>query len=135
MNIEQALSQYGDFAIQRMTEALNDHGSIDFYKSMKKSVSGNVLEISMPIAGFYIDGGRGANKTPPPADALLSWLDRVAIPHEARFAVAKHIGKHGIPPKPFLDEFEKNLSVFEDFVYVAMKEDLITLVTKFEREN
>lgn len=75
-------------------------------KITDKSIS---LTTTLPDYAIYVDKGRKPGKMPP-LKAIAEWSKRKRINPKYNYAIAKKIGKEGIPPTNFLKPI-KNLRV------------------------
>lgn len=70
--------------------------------SMQASTDSAVMTVgsSSPYAA-YVEYGRRAGSKPPPMQAIFEWMTMKGMEadHRAAYAIAKKIGKDGIPPK------------------------------------
>lgn len=96
--------------MHKAIEAKSKHkGDKRFYKNLTYRIEKNNVIIEFPEYGKWIDWGRGRGKTPPPIKSLLGWMRFHRIDESAVWAISKHIGKEGIPARPFIGIFDKRL--------------------------
>ena len=73
----------------------------------------------------FIESGRKKDSTPPPLSAVLPWMKLRGIPEEAKFAVAKAIGKNGFKAVKITEPAIKSVAnLNRQVVQAAMKDYL-----------
>jgi len=73
----------------------------------------------------FAESGRKKDSTPPPVDNILPWMAIRGIPEEAKYAVAKYIGKHGIKAVSITQPAIKSVAAInKQIVQKAFSEDI-----------
>ena len=82
----------------------------------------------------FIESGRKKDSTPPPLSAVLPWMKLRGIPEEAKFAVAKAIGKNGFKGVKITEPAIKSVAgLNKQVVQSAMKDHLYKQILKGAR--
>lgn len=134
----EVLESYGRDAVESMrnilvTSGKDATGNLINSLSYQVSVDGDdlTLEFSMAEHGKFVESGRKPNSLPPPVSALTPWLAIRGIPQSAGFAVARSIGKKGIPPVPFFEtSVESGREKLIADLEIAFAQDLEAYITK-----
>jgi hypothetical protein len=100
------------------------------------------LEVYGEGYALNIENGRPAGSKQAPVSSIVEWMQNKGIaPYEgqtiqqAAFFIAKKIGRDGIEPKKFVEDFlEKNIASFADQALIAFGDD-IQLVIERETQN
>lgn len=73
----------------------------------------------------FAESGRKKDSTPPPVSAILPWMAIRGIPEEAKFAVAKAIGKNGVKAVAITESAIKSVkAINRQIVQKAFAEDI-----------
>lgn len=79
----------------------------------------------------FMESGRKADSTPPPVSSILPWMKTRGIPEQAKYAVAKYIGKHGFKAVSITEPAIKTTaSLNRQVVKSAVREELVKKITK-----
>jgi len=134
-NLTDVLNKYGGQMISAMKQILidNNKGDSEFIKTLNYKVVEDIddidVEFIMEDCAKWIDEGRGPGKQPP-LEAIQDWTSRKGIPESAAFAIAKSIGRFGIPPTNFLSPIRDSQQELLSLIEVASAEDLADFIRK-----
>lgn len=110
--VQKVLETYGKQVVAEMKTRLIGAGKVASgallkalgYEVEQNSASQTVLSITIDTPAneyaYYVDKGRKPGKMPP-VDNIKKWCKLKGIPEGAAWAIAKNIGKFGIPPTNF----------------------------------
>ena len=117
--LESVINKFGEAIIIEMQNELSDNGSIATAELLDSLTYDYRIDAEQIIMRFlsadyakYVEKGRSAGKYPP-VSKIQDWCEVKGINIKDSFAIAKHIYKFGIQPKPFiLNSFEKKKREF-----------------------
>jgi len=109
---QEILQELADKIIANMRAKISSNGS-DFTgnlsSSLTSNVSGNRIEISMPLYGKFVDEGTKPHM--PPVDAIEEWAEAKGL---NAWAVAINIKRYGTEPHPFIHTFGDTVLEYKD---------------------
>lgn len=110
---EKAIDKYGKDVVVNLIAKLKQmdaNSSGRLINSLSYQLKEGVEQLQIELIGedYFnnIEMGRRPGSVPPLA-AITKWAQLKGIPRSAAFAIAKHIGKFGIKPRPMLAEIIK----------------------------
>jgi len=140
--VQKVLDTYGKQVVAEMKTRLIGAGKVASgallnalgYEVEQNSADQTVLSITIdPPANeysYYVDKGRKPGKMPP-VENIQKWCKLKGIPEGAAFAIAKNIGKFGIPPTNFYTiSVTRRAKQLEKLLEVAIVKDLEIAVRK-----
>jgi hypothetical protein len=96
---------------------------------IKETDDGYQIQDKLPDYAIFVDKGRKAGKQPP-ISSIEEWCKRKSIPKSASFAIARNIGKNGIPATNFMKTLRKLSDIIVDKGGKYIAEDLIIIFNK-----
>lgn len=115
------LEKYND-RISQLMEVNLAGTTIGQNSSFEMEYGDSVWEITFHTLDYYkyIESGRRAGRKMPPVSAIQAWIEKKHITPrpiggrtpslpQLAFLIARHIGRDGIPAKPYLQDIKNNV--------------------------
>lgn len=106
--VRQVMNTYGEQVVREMVNRLTGFGKIasgELAESLGYTFVEEDGEMRLVWLAaehwIYVDKGRRPNSTPPPVKPIKEWCRIKGIDEGAAYAIAKSIGRYGIPPTNF----------------------------------
>lgn len=145
-NTQKVLEKYND-RVQQLMEANLADTTIGQNSSFILEYGDSVWEITFHTLDYYkyIESGRRAGSKMPPVSAIQAWIEkkhitprpiggRVPSLPQLAFLIARHIGRDGIPAKPYLQDIKSNVLEGNEFnteLSNALTQDIVQDVDEF----
>jgi len=98
-NLDKELQVIGEDMVNILIDSLSTYGlsNSKLAKNIKYKIKDQLVVISMPTYGYFLDEGTKPHM--PPVDAIKKWADNKGL---NAWAVAMNIKKYGTKAKPFI---------------------------------
>ena len=106
VSLKEAIERFGAEIVEIATGLIKNEPKVNTGR-LRDSLSRRVLDTAMGTRYtlqifaedyfVYVDKGRKPNSTPPPVEPIKEWCKQKGINENVAYAIAKSIGKKGIP--------------------------------------
>ena len=118
ITLKEAIERFGAEIVDIATDLIKNEPKVNTGR-LRDSLSRRVLDTAMGTRYtlqifaedyfVYVDKGRKPNSTPPPVAPIKEWCRQKGIDEGLAYAIAKGIGKNGIPATNISDRMMKQI--------------------------